>query len=67
MSTSWGTIKEINCLAIPKPAFEILVPYANFWRRHLPAESLPGINFPCQMTVLRECVECLSLSLSGRC
>jgi hypothetical protein len=56
---SWEIIKEINCLAISKSAFEILMTYASFKRRHPPAESLPDIVRPCQMTILRECVECL--------
>jgi hypothetical protein len=59
ISYSWEIIKEIACLAISKSAFEILMTYASFKRRHPLAESLPDIVRPCQMTVLREGVECL--------
>jgi hypothetical protein len=59
LSNSWQIIKEITSLAISKSAFEILITYAKFQKRHRQAESLPDITRTCQMSVLRECVECL--------
>ena len=59
LSNSWQIIKEITSLAISKSAFEILITYAKFQKRHRQAESLSDITRPCQMFVLRECVECL--------
>ena len=59
ISSSWEITKEITCLSISKSAFEILMTYTNFKKRHRQAESLPDIARPCQMTALRECVECL--------
>jgi hypothetical protein len=58
LSNSWQITKEITSLAISKSAFEILITYANFQKRHVQAESLPDITRQCKMAVLRQCIEC---------
>jgi hypothetical protein len=58
IGNSWEIIREISCLAISKPAFEILITYASFQRRHRLAETLPDIVRPCKMATIRECVDC---------
>lgn len=59
ISSSWEITKEISCLAISESAFEILMSYANFKRRHYQAERLPNNLRSCPRDVFRECVNCL--------
>ena len=59
MDESWRIVREITYLAISKGAFEILVEYADFSKKHDGISSISESLRPCSVDVLEKAVGCL--------
>ena len=55
----WRIVREITYLAISKTAFEILIEYAAFKKKHDGISSIPESLRPCSVDVLRKAICCL--------
>ena len=59
MDRSWRIVREITYLAISKGAFEILIEYADFTKKHDGISSISESLRPCSVDVLEKAVRCL--------
>ena len=59
MSLSWEIVREITYLAISKAAFDVLVEYAVYSKKHRGIRALSEIVRPCDDFVLDDAVTCL--------
>ena len=59
LSPSWDIVREISCLAVSKPALDLLIWKADFVTKHSGIERLPQSQRACSWNVLNTCIECL--------
>ena len=59
MDASWNIVRQLTYLAVSKPAFEILVRYADYKVKHPGIEAISQLGRPCRPEAFIESLNCL--------